>query len=458
MASANNHPLGRLQVILSTLLLLSACNRGRAVTPTVAQGMGESPTRSITCTLSPIAVSTASPLIITTPSPKLVVSPTLTFTPLPSVTLTPSFTLTPKQIVQRYDVAIETGFPISNEVEGVLVITGINDQLLDFPSMKREFLFDDNAFIPTWTWSLISPDRNRLAYLELGSSADQLRIITADGQQQSVNNWPDGQKWEIIGWVDNQRLAFIKFFRLDGLVNIFDTTTGEWQDLIPSFPAISPNGGIIGADQGSISPFVIYDSTLTRIAILRYRENQEHNFYGELWDTQSKAILWQRRGGPLFASRPVWSPEGGRFAVILQQYSEQNDPYIDYGDLYVVDRNGQETLKVDFVAGQLSWSPDGRFIATWWRRRQDFKPYSVSNPLAIVDSTSGEISVYWWSEGDTAASEYPIWSPDSRYVAFNNTIEIEGKDVNRVIVVDLIQKRAYEVARNMALWGWMAKP
>ena len=58
-----------------------------------------------------------------------------------------------------------------------------------------------------------------------------------------------------------------------------------------------------------------------------------------------------------------------------------------------------------------------------------------------------------------ASSGYPIWSPDGRYVAVDNVLS-EGLvkpywSESRIVIVDLIENRAFEVARDAKVVGWM---
>jgi Tol biopolymer transport system component len=55
----------------------------------------------------------------------------------------------------------------------------------------------------------------------------------------------------------------------------------------------------------------------------------------------------------------------------------------------------------------------------------------------------------------------PVWSPDGRYVAFDNILSIDEIDARefevktQVVIVDVFEKRAYIVAQDANVVGWM---
>ncbi len=427
---------------------LAACSAGA---PTGARP----PLPSVTPTM---AATHATPTL-TAPAPSPSPTASITATQLPTPTSLPTATATP--VVRQYKITIEPGLSPDAQLEGVLVVTGNdgnnwNNYLLDLRNMRQQVLppgIPGSTFVLEWAWLTISPDRKQLAYIERVASGIKLHLVTSDGQQQPMRDWPDNQFWEPIGWLDDHRLSLASAEGDDGTVTVLDTVTGDLQEIAPTFPVVSPNGTILGVDN-SVIPFVIYDPTLTRAVFKRYLLSQDRASY-ELWDVQATQMLWEKfvRG---YHSRPIWSPDGQRFAVIYNHESDEIDPIRTHAGLYLVDHNGQEILLADYVGGNLAWSPDGRFIATWWRHPQ----YAGNlHALAVVDETSRDVSVYALSNGFTNADQYAIWSPDGQWVAFNGSIGTSIPDEgapNSVIALNLVQRRAFEVAKDVLVKGWMA--
>jgi dipeptidyl aminopeptidase/acylaminoacyl peptidase len=369
------------------------------------------------------------------------------------VTPTPSITPTPTPVVTQYDVTIEPQLSPDLKPEGVLVVVSQNYNaayLLDLPSARKQLLLGGKILIPFRAELAISPDRKRLAYIALTNTSHFVTyFVTADGHQQSVRPSPNNQFEVIIDWLDNERLLIAEDPQDDGTVIVFDPLTQELQEVAPVFPAVSSQGKI-GDFDNSGKPSPIYDPTLTRTVINRYLN---HNKY-ELWDVQSKKILWERFVGG-YQSRPIWSPDGTRFGVVYDPVAGSGSDTNPHGALYVIDRDGRETRLTDFVAGAMTWSPDGRFIATWWRR----PPYGEDLiPLTVVDTAGKEVALYVLTNGFTPLDQYPVWSPDGQWIAFNALVgtNVDETTPNSVVVLNIAQRRAFEVAKNVVARGWMA--
>lgn len=381
-------------------------------------------------------------------------TPSTTASLTPSVTQTQRPTATPIPVVEQYFVDIEA-LPTNGHFDGALVVREIKGkyQLLNLSNMETRLLSGINPFVPSYSTLLISPNREQLVYQDLGLSEDQLYIITAEGNLVA-DGLQSNKRWEIINWLNNHQLAMIEFPRKDGLITIFDSTTSEWNEIHPIFPAVSENGKILGIDWDTVSQFVFYNPALTRVVMLRSQKDQLQNTYNpytyELWNAKTGENLWERSNVGLFASRPIWSPDGEEFAVIFDRART------DYGALFLVRRDGQEIWMVDRVAGDLSWSPDGKKIATWWRGPID-ADVTYHNPLVIVDVNNQDLSIYLFDDFRSVTSaQYPIWSPDGRYIAYNESLDDDTN--NRIIILDTVEKKAYEITRDFYVLGWMASP
>jgi Tol biopolymer transport system component len=122
----------------------------------------------------------------------------------------------------------------------------------------------------------------------------------------------------------------------------------------------------------------------------------------------------------------------------------------------MIDTNGHETQLADFVAGNLSWSPDGNQIATW---SVDSRHGDHPSPLAIVDSSGGGTTVFRLANGYTSIDQYPLWSPDGQWIAFNGYVGStlpDESEPTRIIVLHPTQERAFVLAEGIIAKGWMA--
>jgi hypothetical protein len=384
--------------------------------------------------------------------------PTLTpsSSPLPPTTTsqiiaTPSSSVTdtPQPVIEQHSVVVGTVLPSDFTATGKLVLIG-SDYLgywLDLQTMERSMLPVTTDGIPLVSGGddspePISPDREWLAYTERidETSNQQLRIIASNGQQLSMLQ-PEG--WNnVIGWLDNKRLVLTKQNHPDGTVMVYNPFAGVTQEISPSFPAIFPSGHFVSwaAWYAADSPFVIYDPAIARVAYIRHQD--ELSIY-TLWNVESREILWEI-DNISDGYRPSWSPNGEYLAIsILPNRSSQGVA------TFILDRDGQEIRTFKTMGGVPAWSPDGLQIASWWDDPQPC-PLEINYGPAIIDMQTRVINVYCMGHG-YLRSISPIWSPDGRWLAVNN----EYEDAFRVIIIDLAENRAFEVARDATVVGWM---
>jgi Tol biopolymer transport system component len=116
-------------------------------------------------------------------------------------------------------------------------------------------------------------------------------------------------------------------------------------------------------------------------------------------------------------------------------------------------------LYSEIQIGNLSWSPDGRYIAFLLYA----KPGSYPNlypeleipeafRLAVYDSITQQVTEYC-IPGYSNSS--PVWSPDSKQVIINF---IYSKLPNQVIMVDIEKNWAAKIAENVFSVGWLQAP
>jgi dipeptidyl aminopeptidase/acylaminoacyl peptidase len=103
----------------------------------------------------------------------------------------------------------------------------------------------------------------------------------------------------------------------------------------------------------------------------------------------------------------------------------------------------------DFDEGEISWSPDGKFIAyTTKRLTGKADAVSTNTDIYLYDITSGtEVNI---SEGNLGYDKYPVFSPDGSMIAYRS-MEREGyeSDLDRLFIYNIKDE-----CRTWATKGW----
>jgi Tol biopolymer transport system component len=162
--------------------------------------------------------------------------------------------------------------------------------------------------------------------------------------------------------------------------------------------------------------------------------------------------------GKSFSYRPIWSPDGQQvFVSVISQINSAN-PGNEIDNLFSFGQDGQvrqltnfNESSMDVKIGTASISPNGGMIAFWLK----LQPSSYKDQqLAVLDLATNRVTNYC-IPGDQISGgvSAPIWSPDSRYLAVENAYEANA---SKVILVDIVQGWAAQIAENLTPAGWMA--
>jgi len=242
----------------------------------------------------------------------------------------------------------------------------------------------------------VSPDRNRLAYVETTRNQGgdivgrHLWVVTADGQVLASRAFELGWSW--MRWLDNERLEIYWWEApTASTVIILNPFNGEQQVLTPSFPDIYND---------SFNPsywMVMYSPDLEWVLYL----SNDDRYLGKavVWDLVKGNVIWQHaeEGVGTITQIPEWSPLGDQVAVVVGNH------------LFRVDRSGQAIPLPDIGEDGIrsfSWSPDGNQISFWasshvWETLR----------LFILDTTNNQV-VDLCMDTPWAESYPPEWSPN----------------------------------------------
>jgi Tol biopolymer transport system component/tRNA A-37 threonylcarbamoyl transferase component Bud32 len=134
---------------------------------------------------------------------------------------------------------------------------------------------------------------------------------------------------------------------------------------------------------------------------------------------------------------PAWSPDGTQVAFVRHHTGTASVQYVSYfaaGAVYLVSPlGGRERRLSDFPARlQLSWSPDGRWLATSKARSGDEPPGGIH----LISVATGEARAVTFPK-PPALDVNPAFSPDGRALAYASCEGTENFPVCDVYVLPL---------------------
>lgn len=436
-------------IYLGIIFLLAGCNRGNdtSVTgPAFSPSPSAAPSFS-TVTVKPEQASTSLGVMATKTFPLTRTPiPARADTPIPTNTGVPEAPAEARLHFQCLEVA-ET-LPAGFRSSGIVVLRE-RDQygrviLLDMSTGQSVSLGQPEEIL---SLPFISPNRELMAY-ETSSLDSISTVVIARSDGQPIRTMQSREWWgRWAGWLDNERLI-INIAPLDPDENearkpatllALNPFTGDSKTLPPDFPKIYSQIPVPSWGAWSLTT---YDSTLSRVA---YFLDDEDGLALALWDMQKQTILAKLT--PYRGYMPVWSPDGLRLVTVLSDPKQ----LIEY--LALMSRDGQierlTEVQIDYKGWSDSfveyiWSPDGQSIAA----------LTEKDNLFILNTVTREIIGYCIKYHHEAMTKL-VWSPDGKQLLLYDP---DGKGHSQIILIDLAQGLAGQLAADMELAGWMVAP
>lgn len=390
---------------------------------------------------------------------------------------TPTATL---DLVPQINTQCQAGIrqlPASSQPGGTIILdsrvivngryTG-SSYLLDLPSCEVKQM---NGVNEGQSAHFVSPNRQYLAYERYYLKYDNvvvkksLELMSSDGHV--ILSIPWEKQWEVLlGWLDNDHLIIHspepeeQTYKDPSTKLILNPFTDKRQLFHPpNYPDFLTTS-ILPPWEGWYG--IIYDPAFTRAIYPRYLSDDKETFTYALWNLSSNGLIttledafWTYSLYTDIFPRPFWSPDGSQF--VFRGVKQVSDDLVEF-ELFRVGRDGQIEQLTDLTLishiddQNLSWSPDGRYIAMFlnpWGQ----SPYETAAHLAVLDTVTLEIkdfNVLISEEG--SHTRPPIWSPDGNYILIFDSAN------EQTLFVDLAQNIAIPLVEDMEPVGWMLAP
>ena len=366
------------------------------------------------------------------PLPSLSHNPTKTLNPDPLV-------LPPPEVLTFEPIKLASGLSKDNMPNDKLVISGEKVALIHFgPEIRLEFLPESDCLST-------SPDGKWFAYCSFSQRTSASRWLIVEShdrkQQKQIPAQSNIVYFHAYNWLNPQYLIFpLMSMSLSRpypmvIINPFLGTETELSSNYPGLKLLDTGPAPMRFDFSD----VVYDPSLNYVI---FPEEGSQNFY-VLWDRQEEKVVAKVEDKGSFEHYPLWSPDGKQFAIALTINGELDQAIQEW---FLVNREGQINKVTRFGEyfmntniGAANWSPDGNKLAFWLETDTGACPGQNLSLLDINQFKVINTCIPGSFQGD---APIPVWSLDSRYIA----VRSDEKEITRIILVDVNQKRASYIA------------
>lgn len=311
----------------------------------------------------------------------------------------------------------------------------------------------------------ISPDGSFIAYTSYQNATRTILLVVEPVRNLLLNDaskrieWGKGISFQLEGWFTNQTLVITRknkpnSFFSTMIVNPFNGEEKVYSlEDLPNFKYFKSGGvGLYHFASSNLMP----DPSLKRVVYPEWLNGKD---YISLWDLETRKTLARIEDKYAFTGNPLWEQDGSNFLMVAATTHTETKTIFDWFQMSREGATRQLTHFGDIIENNFisnaSRSNDGRYLAFKMKinRATDemFRYY-------VLDLQTDQLLVFCVDAMDTPSSiteKQPIWSPDSRYVVISNTDE---SDNGQLILVNLAERKAYEISKDANVKGWMVKP
>jgi hypothetical protein len=230
-----------------------------------------------------------------------------------------------------------------------------------------------------------SPDKEKLAFTKSKtfSIPYDVMALNHNGEENGKFTLPDD--WNLFDWL-NDEVLLVRQNRLQQdkseLIAV-NPVTGEQQILPANFPNLYSRETLVvwGA-------LTIFDPTAS---LVLYPQREENKLVPILWDVDNNKEIARIVGD----YQPRWSPDGKQLLIVANYQSTPTD--FDNYEIFLVSPDGNETratfFKDNFERNSIGlpvWSPNSRYVAFWLSTSMSNKLGS----LAVLDTETSMVDLY----------------------------------------------------------------
>lgn len=332
-----------------------------------------------------------------------------------------------------------------------------------------------------------SPSGQWLAY-STGSPFEgvpqTLTLVSNDGQR--VSTTPSTSElvpleagsytgtWGDLVWINDETILVYILQPLEDLPTspryikaLLNPFTGEWdQSFLERLDRRSDGAILFSPDMTR----VLFVSEVESLSVVT------------LWDLDRQEELWQNwedtRDTHFFLSDQAWlggaawAPGSDRVAfTAVENRSEHGWPAVSAQGVYLLEREGRQGHFITdfykrygrhFTTNDLSWSPDGRYLAmsVFVGGYADLdRSFTPLNRLYLYDSVDDRLIDLCWLLGDTpgthSATRTLVWSPDGQYIAYAgySSTSFDEETQSGLVIVNIYTGQVAGILKEAVLLG-----